>query len=512
MGEPWLLALDLGTSGLKVGGVSLTGELLDHEFARLTTRRLPGGGAVQDPESWWEAVRICVAPMLARDRLRAADLAGVGITGQWGSTVPVEESGRAAGDCLLWCDTRGAEHSSRVMGGRLAVLGYSPGNMLRWLRYTGGAPSPRGADPLGHEMHLRHDEPDVLARAVTLLEPLDYLGLRFTGRPVATPASMVLSWLTDNRPGREAVYVDQLVRRSGRDRTRLPELAPTGAVVGGITQAAAGELGLPAGVPVVAGVPDLHSAYLGSGAVAPYAAHVTISTTAWVSCEVPFKRTDVLHQMASVPGVRPGGDLVANNHESAGSCLDWLRDRVLGGTYEELVGAATRAPAGAGGLIFTPWLDGERSPVEDRTLRGAYLNLAMTSDRDRIVRALLEGVAYNARWLLDAVEGFLKRPVPSLRILGGGAQSDLWCQIHADVLGRRLERVAQPMFAGLRGAAMFAAISLGRLTLAEVPALVPVDRVFEPGPDARAYEPLYREFKGLYRRLRGTYARLNRDA
>jgi len=107
---------------------------------------------------------------------------------------------------------------------------------------------------------------------------------------------------------------------------------------------------------------------------------------------------------------------------------------------------AATAPAGAGGVIFTPWLKGERTPIEDRTLRGAFLNVSLTTDRPRIIRAVLEGVAFNARWLLDAVEGFVRRPLPALRILGGGASSDLWCQIHADVLGRRIERVAEPTY------------------------------------------------------------------
>lgn len=512
MAARWLLAVDLGTTGLKVGAVSVRGELLETDQAPLATRRTPGGGAVQDPAEWWQGIRRATRAILGRGTLRPEDLAGVGITGQWGSTVPVGAGGQAVGDCLLWCDTRGAAQSAAALGGPLALLGYTPLNLVGWLRYTGGAPSPRGADPLAHELHLRTSDPDVYARAKTLLEPLDYLGLRFTGRAVATPASMVLSWLTDNRPGAEPRYVDGLVRRSGRDRSRLPELVPTGSVAGPLSTEAAGELGLAPGAPVVTGVPDLHTAYIGSGAVAPFAPHLTISTTAWISCAVPFKRTDVLHQMASIPGVRQGEYLVANNHESAGSCLEWLRDQVLGGTYEELLAAAAAVPPGAGGLIFTPWLQGERSPVEDRKLRAAFVNLGVGSDRGHLARAVLEGVAYNARWLLDAVEGFVKRPLPALRILGGGAQSDLWCQIHADILDRRIERVRHPVFAGLRGAGIFAAASLGEARLEDLAPAIELDGVFEPGGAAAAYRPLYAEFKTLYRRLRGTYARLNADA
>jgi xylulokinase len=509
MPEPWILAVDLGTGGPKTGAISLGGEVLASSLHAVHTRYFAGGGAVQDPAEWWDCTRAGVRELVGSGAVDPRELLGVGITGQWGSTVPVDAEGRAVGDCRLWADTRGGRHSARAVGGPVALFGYSPGNMVRWIQLTGGAPSPNGADPLGHELYLRHSEPDVYAKAKTLLEPLDYLGLRFTGRAAATPASMILSWLTDNRPGAKPAYVDELVKRSGRDPGRLPQLLPTGSVLGQVRQDVADELGIPS-VPVVAGVPDLHTSFIGSGAVAPYEAHVTISTTAWIACEVPFKRTDVLHQMASVPGLRPDRYLVANNHETAGLCLQWLRDSIGPSTYESLTALAAEAPPGSGGLMFTPWLNGERTPVEDRTLRGAFLNISLRTQRAHMVRSVMEGVAFNARWLLDAVEGFVRRTIPSLRIMGGGAQSDLWCQIHADILDRRVERVADPMFASLRGAGLFAAISLGKISLDDVKGLVRVTHTFEPDRAARStFEPMYAEFKKFYGSLHGSYARLN---
>ncbi len=498
MGERWILAVDLGTGGVKTGAVSLRGQVLVHAIGHLNTRYLPDGGAVQDPAEWWCRIVDGVRSVIESKAVVAGDLVAVGLTGQWGSTVPVDAEGRPVGDCLLWSDTRGGRFSAKAVGGPVALFGYSPGNILRWVQLTGGAPSPNGADPLGHELYLRNCEPQIYTKARTLLEPLDYLGLKLTGRVAATPASMILSWLTDNRPGAKPAYVPELVRRSGRDAARLPQLLPTGSVLGDVQVEAGEELGIPS-VPVVCG--------------APYEAHITISTTSWIACEVPFKRTDVIHQMATVPGLRPGAYLVANNHETAGLCLKWFKDSVTGaGSYEEVCADAARAPVGSGGVMFTPWLKGERSPVEDRTLRGAFLNVSLTSGREHLSRAVLEGVAFNARWLLDAVEGFVRRPLPSLRILGGGAQSDLWCQVHADILGRRLERVAEPTYANVRGAGLFAAISIGRVSLDDARDVVKVTDKFEPEPDARAvYEPMYREFKHFYDRLHSSYARLNRQ-
>jgi len=513
MTDPWILAVDLGTGGLKTGAVSLRGEVLAHAIGHLHTSYLPDGGALQEPAEWWSRIVDGVHSVIESKAVVPGDLVAVGLTGQWGSTVPVDAEGHPVGDCLLWSDTRGGRFSAKAMGGPIALFGYSPGNILRFVQLTGGAPSPNGADPLGHELYLRNCEPQLYAKTRTLLEPLDYLGLKLTGRVAATPASMILSWLTDNRPGSRPAYVPELVRRSGRDPARLPQLLPTGSVLGEVKHGVGEELGIPS-VPVVCGVPDLHTAFLGSGAVAPYEAHITISTTSWIACEVPFKRTDVIHQMATVPGLRPGAYLVANNHETAGLCLKWFKDSVTGsGSYDEVCADAARAPVGSGGVMFTPWLKGERSPVEDRTLRGAFLNVSLTSGREDLSRAVLEGVAFNARWLLDAVEGFVRRPLPSLRILGGGAQSDLWCQVHADILGRRLERVAEPTYANLRGAGLFAAISIGRLSLDDARDVVRVTDSFEPQPEARAvYEPMYEEFKHFYDRLHSSYARLNRQA
>jgi xylulokinase len=516
LGEPWILAIDLGTGGPKTGVISLKGEVLGQSVRAVRTRYQGDGGATQDTADWWRAITADVRKLTTARVAAPRDLVGVGLTGQWGSTVPVDAEGKAAGPCLLWSDTRGGRLARRTVGGLVPLFGYSPGNMVRWMQITGGAPSPGGADPLGHEHYLRKFEPEVYAQAAALMEPVDYLGLRFTGRRAATPASMILSWLTDNRPGAPLGYVPDLVRRARRDPKRLPELIPTGSVLGNILPAVADELGLPQ-VPVVAGVPDLHTTYIGSGAVAPFQAHVTISTSAWISCEVPFKKTDVIHQMASVPGLRPGTYLVANNHETAGICLQWARDSLFGNdsiqppSYEDLCAMAGAVPAGSGGVIFTPWLNGERTPVEDRTLRGAFLNLSLNTERAWLVRSVLEGVAFNSRWLLDAVETFAGKRLPTMRILGGGAASDLWCQIHADILERRIERVAQPTFGSLRGAALFAGISLGKLTLEEVPELVQPDQVFEPAASTRSvYRPMYREYRDLYSRLHGMYARLNK--
>ena len=178
--------------------------------------------------------------------------------------------------------------------------------------------------------------------------------------------------------------------------------------------------------------------------------------------------------------------------------------------FDEANRLANAAPPGSHRVIFTPWLNGERTPVDDHTIRGGWNNLSLSTTRSDLVRSVLEGVAYNSRWLLDVVEKFVKRPLDGLNFIGGGAQSDLWCQMHADVCDREVRRVAEPQHANTRGAAFVAWLALGRSTLDELNRSVSIEQTFTPDPTARAaYAPLYREFTKLYKANKAIHRRLN---
>jgi xylulokinase len=504
------LAVDLGTSALKVGIVSWSGELLAFAEAPVETDRGPGGRATQDASAWWVTVRRLAASVLNQaDRER---IAAISCTGQWASTIPVDVAGEPVGPCLMWQDTRGAEHVRRIIGGPL--LGYSPRALLTWIRRTAGMPSPFGGDPVSHMLHLELDEPAIAAAARWYLEPVDYLSMRFCGRAAATFASMSAAWLTDNRYLARVEYDRDLVRRLGLPADKLPTLVPTGSLVGVVRSEVAADLGIRPDVQVVTGTPDIHSAAVGTGAVEEGQAHTTISTSSWVSVPVARKKTDPLHSIATIPGLDADRYLVANNHEAAGLCLRWLRGAVPSETpfsFEELTALAATAPAGSQSVIFTPWIAGERSPVDDRDARGGWHNLAVQTTAADLVRSVLEGVAYNGRWLHEAVERFVGRRLDSLRIFGGGAVSDLWCQIHADVFDRTIERVEDPLHANLRGAALFAGVALGEIGHHDIRELVRVERVFTPRAENRAmYDRLYREFPRIYKSQRALFRRLNK--
>ena len=512
-----MLAVDLGTGGPKVGAVGVDGELYATSFTAVPTIRTEDGGAEQDVALWWQGIRDGVRAFIDDGIVDGDDLHAVGLTSQWSSTVPVDGNGRPVGNCLMWSDHRGAAYSKAAVGG--VVAGLRPTVAAECIRYSGIVPLTTGEDPLGHELFLRYARPEHYARTRALLEPADYLGLCFTGVVAATPASQFFTSLVDNRPGRRPRYVPGLVSRLDRDRSLLPPLRPTGSVLGTVLAEVASELGVRSGVPVVAGVPDFFAAYLGSGAVREHQAHVAVSTTSWVTCRVPSKKTDPFRLLASVPGVAAGSYLIINDQPAAGYCLRWWLDRQAEVTdsvgaappdYATILAAAAAVARGSEGVLFLPWLRGEHSPVDDRRARGGFINVSAHNGIAQMTRAVLEGVALNGRWLLEAVESFTKAPLPTVRILGGGAQSDLWCQVYSDVLGRPVERVADPMYAQLRGAALLALIGMGEASLDQAAALVSVSDRFLPAPGSHdVYDPLFGELTGVFRSLRSHHHRLN---
>jgi len=512
MGRSHILAIDLGTGGPKVALVGLDGSILGHELEVTDLILLPGGGAEQDPAGWWTAITRAVGRLLGRHLLAVEDIVAVSVTAQWSGTVAVDEDGRALMNAIIWMDSRGARYVKDLVGGPVTFMGYDPRKLRLFIHRTGGIPSRSGKDPVAHILFIRHERPDVYRATRCFLEPADYLNLRLCGSAVSSHDCVVAHWLTDNREIGAVRWDPDLIRLAGIDQAKLPPLVPSASVVGEVTAAVVAEWGLAPGTSVVTATGDVHSAVVGSGAVADHAGHLYIGTSSWLSCHVPWKRTDVRHNQASLPSALPGRYFLANEHETAGACLTHLRDGLgIGADLAELNAIAAGSPVGANRLLYTPWLNGERTPVDDHTIRGGWSNLSLGHDRGDLVRSVFEGVAFNSKWLLDVVETFTKQEMNGLNFIGGGALSDLWCQIHADVLGRTIRRVADPQHANVRGAALLAALALGRATADELAANVRIDATFEPNAGTTAiYDELYPEFRNLYKAHRKIHARLNR--
>ena len=357
----------------------------------------------------------------------------------------------------------------------------------------------------------------------------EYLTLRLTGRAVAGFDTATLRWCTDNRNPSAVRWDPDLVRRCGLDLAKLPPLVPPASIVGTLLPEVAAELGLSPDVRVVAGTGDTTAAAIGAGAVDDYVAHLYIGTSAWLSCHVPFKRTDVLRNIASLPAVVPDRYWVATVQDVAGKAIDWLLHSIVypddsmdeartaapDDALDRLNALAAGAPPGSNGVLFTPWLNGERTPVDDPYLRGGWFNVSLGTTRADLARSVFEGIALNTRWMKDAVERFVRPQLPdgfaALNFIGGGANSALWCQTMADVLDVTIRQVEEPVLANARGAALIAAVAIGELTWAQVPGQVRIARTYRPDPTRRdLYDRQYATFTTLYRRTRKLYAAHNR--
>ena len=523
MRQEWcVLAVDLGTSGCKTALVTGRGEVLDWAFEPVTTHYFPNGGAEQNPQDWWDAFLKTSHALLGRHPELAARVGAVCLSTQGEGTVPVDPDGHALGNCILWMDTRGAEHLKRITDGLVKIAGYNPWRLFQWIRLTGGAPTPTGKDPAAHMLYIKHEQPDVYRRTHKFLNVLDYLNHRLTGRFVATVDSILTSWVTDNRDPDNIKYSARLLKYSGVDTDKFPEIVRCTDVIGTLAPAVAAELGLPESVAVVGGAIDVTAAALGSGAVRDYEPHLYLGTSSWMAAHVPFKKTDIIRSLASVPCAVPGRHLLIALQATAGGNLTFLRDKVLyhkdellqeghvPDVYKIMDRIVEKVPAGSNGVIYTPWIYGERSPIEDRHIRAGLHNISLENSREDIIRAFYEGVAYNTRWMLDPVEKFLGRPSGPIRVIGGGAFSNVWCQIFADVMNRPMLQVKDPIQANVRGAAFLAAVGMGKIRMDEIPALTQIRAEYTPDPGTRAvHDEHFREFTEIYRRNSGIYRRLN---
>ncbi|MCK4901259.1 MAG: FGGY-family carbohydrate kinase, partial [Anaerolineales bacterium] len=327
----------------------------------------------------------------------------------------------------------------------------------------------------------------------------------------------------DNRDLSNVDYNERLLRMTALEREKFPDLKRAIDILGPIKPEVAEELGLHPDIQVVMGTPDIPSAAIGSGAVQDFEAHIYLGTSSWIACHTPFKKTDVFHSIASFPSAIPNKYLVTNEQQTSGACLNYLRDNVLYHQDELLTEAGetdvykvfdrivARTPAGSDRLIFTPWLNGERTPVEDRTIRAGLYNISLSTTREHIIRAVFEGVAYNTKWLLGYVEKFVQRRLDVLNMIGGGANSNIWCQIFADVLDRPIRQVKDPILANARGAAFLASVALGYLSFDDVSERVKISQHYTPNPENRGiYDELFNEFLDIYKQNQPIYARLNK--
>ncbi len=495
---PCMVGIDLGTQSVKTAVLDDQGRtraVAQAEYPILTPRV---GWAEQDPATWWRATCQTTQEAIAKARVAPGDIAAVGLSGQMHGTVCVDREGLPVRPAIIWADGRSGSEVDELVAElgreRLARLTANPlaaGFMAATVRWL-----------------IRH-EPETIARTATLLLPKDYIRLRLT-RHVGTDVTDAASTLLFDVAGR--CWSPEMARVVGIARELLPRIHESHEVCGTVTRHAARDTGLPLHARVVAGGGDQPVSAVGNGVVEPGTLLATIGTGGQLFTPLAEPSYDPVLRTHTFCHAVPGRWFIMGAMLSAGLCLRWLRDQVFGGLgldYAAFSTAAAQAEPGAEGLVFLPYLLGERTPHMDARARGVFFGLALRHERRHIVRAVMEGVAFALR---DSLEIFRSIGVTSRQIIaaGGGAKSAAWQQILADVFGTPLAPVltAEPaacgaaVIAGL-GAGIFASLQQATSRVAVL------GRTVEPNPKSVAlYNERYAFFQSLYPRFREIYREL----
>jgi xylulokinase len=518
----YVLAIDLGSGSHKAAVVSDTGQVIASAAEPVTTHLLPNGGAEQDPEEWWNGALAAAKKVLCSAAVPPKNIVAVSCDSQWSVVVPVDENAVPLMNAVHWLDTRGGPHNRRITGGFPNIRGYGVRRLLKWVKLTGLAPTHSGVDSLGHVLFIKHERPQIYRKTYKFLEPMDYLTARLTGRITASQKTMTPFMIVDTRRWGVQGYDQELLRIAGLDKEKFPDLIANDGIVGTLQPSVARELGLEPSTAVVAGVGDSNASVIGSGAVTDFEAIIYIGTTLYLTCHLPFRRTDLTHMMTSLPSALKSKYILLGEQGTGGKCVEFFLNNLVYAddkfntgpkpedAYERFNVMAAGAPAGSGGVIFLPWLNGSVVPSENPRVRGGFINLSLNITRSHLARAVMEALAYNNRWTREPAEKLIGRPLKHFRFSGGGALSDVWSQILADVLGAEIHQVHDPVNTTVRGTALLAFVILGYRSLAELPGLVKISKVFEPQASNRTvYDKMFTQYRALFQRNKKIFAALN---
>ena len=477
MASECVLAIDLGTGGPKVALVSADGATVAWSSRPVATRFIDGGGAEQDPEEMWTAIVAATRATIDAAPRPTPPIVAVAVTSQYMSTVPVAANGMPTGPCVIWMDTRGADHNLSLLTDETFAL---------FVERHGLLPLPSGNDNVAHIHVLRTLHPEAYAAAAAFLEPMDYVNARLTGTLGATQSTAFGQMVCDNRTWGLTEYDAELVAATHLDPDKLAPLMPMNGIVGSVTTAAASELGIAEGLPVTTGTIDSITSAIGCGALTDHDASIIIGTTSVVGAHIDEHRGDLAAGIFVMPSPLPGKYCVMAENGVGGRALEWaMRLFGYGHDYEAATSSALDVVAGAEGVEFMPWLLGSIAPQPNDEVRAAFTGLSLHHDRRHMVRAVMEGVAVNLGWLLPTVESFVRHDFASVGFGGGGAQSDLWAQLLADAVGRPVHQMEDPRATNARGAAFLAFSILGTLSIDDVPSLLRTRAIRQPDPGNR---------------------------
>ncbi len=501
--EPLLLGIDVGTSSVKAILLDLRGNLCAVCQAEYPLHHIRPAWVEQDPDDWWQATCQAVRETLAKVPRAPERVLGLAVSSQAPTLLPLDRSGRPLRPAMIWMDRRAEAEAARLT----ELVGAEE---IHWI--TGNRPD--AFYVAARLLWLRNHEPEVLRRTWRFAQVNGYVNYRLTGRLTIDPAHAVLLQLRHYATGE---WSTALCTACEVEPAQFPEVVEAHRVQGEVTAEAAQATGLRAGTPVMAGTVDSASAALEVGVVEPgIAAEMTGTSTVVI---IPNDSGLTEPALIAMPHSLPGIHLLLGAMVSSGGCLRWFRDQ-LGqpevqaavehgvDAFDLLTQQAAQVRLGSEGVIFLPYMMGERSPLWHTNARGVFFGLSLATRKAALTRSILEGAAFALRHNVEVAMG-AGAEVREMRSVGGCSRSDLWNQIKADVLGLPLllprTSVGSPF-----GAAILAGMGTGafpdvRKSLLE---MIRLDRRFEPNQaNHEKYTRIYQVFREIYRHLKDDFDR-----
>lgn len=528
----YTIAYDIGTTGVKtcLFEVGKTIKLIKGVSARYPLYVLPDGGAEQDGDDWWNAMCTTTKSLFEGTGVSANQIGGISFCSQAQGLVLVDKDGVPIHRPMSYMDQRAVKEVKKGISYGIQVAGANIFKLIPSLIITGAVTS-SAKDPVWKYKWLENNEPN-FKNAYKWFDVKDYLTCRCTGNFTMTEDSAFATLIYDTRKGRKC-WSKKMCRMFGINMDLLPKIIKSTDKVGDLTAKAAFELGLVPGIPVFGGGSDSSLIGVGSGSVNVGDTHIYSGTSGWVGTVTDKQKVDASAMIAAIVGAQEGKYVYFAEMETAGKCLEWVKDHLAldeiniyldkkdvsegyearySSLYDYMTDVIKDVPSGSNGVIFTPWMHGNRCPFEDPLSTSMFFGLTLESGKRDMIRAVLEGVFYHLRWMLECQDSKIKTSDP-VRFTGGGALSAVSCQMLADILGRRVETVDSPQNVGAVGAAALTAVGLGLIDrIEDVQAFIPASACYEPDMKKHEeYQAYYETFKKLYKTNKKLYSQLKKE-
>lgn len=533
----YVITYDIGTTGIKTCLIEIdkTMTILASSTAGygLYVDEETGvkGGSEQDADEWWEAMCQTTKTVFEKmPNISKEQIEGISFCSAMQGLVLVDKEGKCIRRPMTYMDQRAREEIKKGIAHGVQIAGAEVTKLLKYLRYT-GAVSSSVKDPIWKYKWVEAHEPENFKRIYKWLDIKEYLICRASGEFVMTQDSAFATLLYDTRKGHEG-WCKPICNMVGVNIEHLPPIKKCTEKVGEVTEKAAQELGLAAGTAVYGGGGDASLIGVGAGAVENGDTHIYSGTSGWVGTVCAEQTVDAGAMMAAIVGADPESYNYFGELETSNKCVGWVKDhlaldeigvflkkygnaadsleQVEFNMYDYLEEVIDTIPAGSNGVVFTPWLHGNRCPFEDPNAAGMFFNIRLETGKTELIRSVVEGICFHMRWMLERQEKKVKTS-KAIRFCGGGALGETTCQILADILQRDIEVVDSPQNIGAVGAAACIAVGTGIIpTMKDVKKLIPAKTVYHPNKAHKeVYDKNFRVFQNLYKCNKENFAILN---